>query len=411
MKSELASDSREPWTLVSGFAFCASAISVITCAVNNLDPLFNPARVALVLVFLILLSTLLRPSMILNREARLYAAFLIYMGISTFWTPIPSLALNTLGPAFNCLLLIILFTSLVTYHSTSATISGSLLGFSVSAAGYTVLSGFPLRYPKDFSYNSVAAMYLFGLFIVLMFGAIRGRRFFATTVSLVLMGMIAATTSIKTNLGIVLGALVSSALHFRQSIRSLRKSFFVLCMALAALCFAVLSNDQLQEQLNGGFDRIYRGVQILQQRDDSGGGTSFGDRQYWIREGIKGWVRNPIFGYGVEAFRADYGITSHSTPVDLLYNDGVIGLLLFYSIFGSIALRLHHLRFVVRRDVQPIMLATLVCYLFMMISGTLHYHSFLAIYVGISTGILRGDGQIRRSRAVSISVSAPAGRS
>jgi O-antigen ligase len=140
--------------------------------------------------------------------------------------------------------------------------------------------------------------------------------------------------------------------------------------------------------MDRGVQRVLVGVQVLQSREDVAGYSAFAERDYWKRAGIDGWKQNPIFGYGTEAFRDDYGITSHSTPIDLLYDHGLIGLVLFYSVFASLMwrlLQLEHRRFTGQRS---LIFAGVVCYVFVSLSGTVHYNSFLAAFIGISSALL-----------------------
>ena len=118
-----------------------------------------------------------------------------------------------------------------------------------------------------------------------------------------------------------------------------------------------------------------------------------------MRKGLTGWTQNPMFGHGVEAFRARFGITSHSTPVDLLYNSGVIGLGLFYAIFVSMAGRLARPRGTAPRTADPVILGALVCYMFISLSGTMHYNASLAVFVAIGTAVLRRPA-LHRNRPV-----------
>ena len=116
--------------------------------------------------------------------------------------------------------------------------------------------------------------------------------------------------------------------------------------------------------------------------------------------GLKGWVKNPLFGHGVEAFRDSYGITSHSTPTDLLYNSGLIGFALFYGMFISLAWRLYCTRGERPPAFRALILGTLIAFAFITLSGTMHYNAFLAAFIGISTALLSKDrGQTGRAVA------------
>ena len=333
--------------------------------------------------------TLTHPKLLLSRELALYALFTAYMFITLIWAPSVDDGLNTLLPAVDFILLAILFGSLVAFYDLGGVLVGSLGGFVLGALLYTRISGFPLVYPLDFSYNTFAAMYLSGLFAALLFGWYTRWRFVTLMIVLVILGHIAATTSIKTNLGVALGAAAAALMYFGTFLGVLRRNIVSLCIVVAALVFVVMSNDALFERLQIGLDRVSRGVEILQRREDIVGNTSFNDRSDWQNLGIKGWTRSPLFGNGVEAFRSDNGVTSHSTPVDLLYNTGVIGFALFYGIFVSLGIRLLQVRDSTLGSLPPLIFAGLVCYLFITLSGTMHYNSFMAVFFATSIGLLR----------------------
>jgi hypothetical protein len=350
---------------------------------------FRPTRLGALMLVLLLLHLAMRRWLLLTRELLLYLAFFAYMSLSLLWAPSVNDGLNTILPAANFMLIMILIGSLVAYHDLSSVIFGSFFGFVSGALIYTGIVGFPFKYPIDFSYNAVALMYLCGLFITLVFGWHTRSRIIPLLVSLIVMVHIAATTSIKTNLGIVLGASSAALVYSGSFLRLFRRNIVMLGILVAALVFAIASNDNLLDRVQHGLDRVSHGVEILQRREDVAGNTSFGERTDWETEGIKGWVRSPVFGNGVEAFRTDHGITSHSTPIDLLYNNGVVGFAIFYSIFVSLALRLIAVRGTSRDHLPPLIFAGLICYGFITLSGTMHYNTFMAIFFAFSIGLLR----------------------
>ncbi len=152
--------------------------------------------------------------------------------------------------------------------------------------------------------------------------------------------------------------------------------------------YALVTTEAITMLLKGGFDRIAVGLDVLQARQDQAGYSGFEEREYWMHEGLQGWARNPLFGHGVEAFRADYGITSHSTPVDLLYNTGLVGFCLFYALFVLLLYRLFRARRMPARTLHALVLATVVCYVFVSLSGTMFYHPYLAIFVAAAAALL-----------------------
>ena len=371
------------------YILIVSALAVIEpmIAVVYVDS-FNPVRQAAVLVVIIFLTLLARPRLLHTRELLLYAAFTAYMFITLIWTPSVDIGMNTLLPALDYILLTILFTSLVALHDLRGVIVGALGGFVLGALLYTKFIGFPFVYPPDFSYNAIAGMYLFGLFMTFVFAWYTRLRLLPLLLAIVIIVLIAATTSIKTNLGIVLGACAASLVYSKRMLRVLLRNIVPLSILVTACVYAILSNDALLDRVQSGLDRVSHGVEILQRREDRTGNTSFGERTDWTKQGIKGWVTSPLFGNGVEAFRADYGNTSHSTPIDLLYNTGVIGFGLFYAIFVSLVVRLVRVRGSDLGSLPALIFAGLVCYSFITLSGTMHYNSFMGMFFAVSVGLL-----------------------
>jgi O-antigen ligase len=176
----------------------------------------------------------------------------------------------------------------------------------------------------------------------------------------------------------------------------------LLVAILSVVACTIVASDALWERLEAGVNRVILGVEILEARTDIAGYSGFEERSWWFKEGLKGWAVRPIFGHGVEAFRSNFGITSHATTVDLLYNYGLIGFVLFYAIFASIGWRLamgRHIRG--SPGLRAIIFGSLICYLFMTLSGTMHYNTFFAAFVGMSAVLL---SQGRGSRCGEISM-------
>jgi O-antigen ligase len=234
-------------------------------------------------------------------------------------------------------------------------------------------------------------MYLFGLFSILLWGWHTRRRLTSLMMAAIAMILIAATTSIKTNLGVLLGAVAAALIYFTAFMRILGRSAIALMVICVAVGFAIASNDALLEQLQDGLDRVTTGAQILGAREDNAQGTSFNERRYWQKVGLEGWAQNPVFGSGVEAFRKDIGITSHSTPIDLLYNHGLIGFVLFYALFGSLVWSLYATRRVQLGTLPILIFSGVVCYGFMSLSEPLHYSDFFAIFVAVTSTLLRRE--------------------
>lgn len=372
----------------ASFSLAALAAFAITMSAAFYDS-FSSIRLGATLLAVLLLHIQFCPRVLICREFVLYICFVVYMFVELLWTNDITLAMNTLVPAVNFIVILILFGSLMTFYNVQAVLAGALGGALAGAAIYTALEGFPFRYPIGFSYNVMALLYLFGLFLTLLLSCFLRSKSLLILIGLVLMSLILATTSIKANLGILLGASLAFLVYFGYFKRVLAQNLLPLVVLVALLGFALASNDAIMESIGRGMRRVSLGIDILQAREGIQGYGGFESRSNWLIEGIKGWVKNPVFGYGVEAFRSRLGMTSHSTPIDLLYNSGLIGFILFYSIFVSILWRLRRVRDVSAVPICALIFGTVVCYLLITLSGTMHYKSFLAAFIGISAGILR----------------------
>lgn len=370
------------------FLLAASAACALTMNVAFYDA-FPSTRLVIVLLVMLLIHILWNPRIVFCRETALYTAFVVYMFVQLLWTEDGLLALNTLVPAVNFAIVLVLFGSLVTFHDLQVVLAGILGGVLAGTLAYTGIMGFPFVYPLDFSYNAMALLYFFGLFVTLLISCFRRSKWWLLVLGLAFASLILATTSIKTNLGILLGAVSAFIMYFGFFSRALARNLVLLIVLFSFLGFAVASNDSLVESFRTGVDRIALGIDILEAREDIAGYSGFERRSTWAVEGLKGWTQNPVFGYGVEAFRSRFGTTSHSTPVDLLFNSGLIGFILFYSVLLSIFWRLRSVRDASLTPICSIIFACLVCFLFITMSATMHYHYFLAAYIAISVGVLR----------------------
>jgi len=372
--------------LLGSFVLASCAMFVLTT--NVFGDLAHPTRFSAILLVLIAIHALRYLRLWIGREVITYLLFAGYLLLSLSWTRDIRTAQATLPSIANFALVLILFGSLAAYHHRGAMLTGLLAGFLAAAAVYTLTTGFPLRYPEDFSYNTIAAMYFCGLFITAIFGAVMRWTILPLAIGAILLVLIAATTSIKTNLGIALGVTLATLLYFRGSPRVVIRSLVLVCLSAGAIGYAVTANQALNERVRDGLARVATGIAVLTNREGDSGATGLGNREGWKNAGLKGWAESPVFGHGVEGFRAEFGITSHSTPIDLLYNSGLIGFGLFYAMLASIASRLLQARDAASRGLRARIAGCLIAYTFISISGLLYYDAFFAVFVAVSAGLL-----------------------
>jgi hypothetical protein len=375
--------------------FVLGGVATFVVTVTEYGDMSHPTLLTAALLVLLLLHMVRYLRFWVSREMLLYLGLFAYSLLSIAWTEDMHVAVTTVPSMTNCLLVLILFSSLAAYHEIGALLAGMAVGFGAAAMLYTLTSGFPFSYYEGFSYNTIAGMYLFGLFTISVLGAYWRWTLVPLAAGSVLVALITATTSIKTNLGLALGIGGATLLYFKPTAKNLLRGGLIVAVLAGGAVYAVRTDPGLQEKVQNGFERVSLGVAVLTNREGDSGRTGLGNRRGWQKQGLKGWATNPMFGSGMEAFRADFSTTSHSTPIDLLYNYGLIGFGLFYGMFASIAWRLLTARNAQFRGVRARIAAGFIAYCFISLSGLIYYESFVAIFVAISTGLLT---QLERSR-------------
>jgi len=372
---------------VDSFLFAAALSCAVTANTAFFEE-FTSSRLLIALLFLLVVQVCRLPLLLVTGETVLYLAFLTYLTISLIWTPDTVLGLNTIFPGADFVVLMVMYGSMFRWHDLHSTIVGALAGFWLCALAYAARTGYPLSIPEDFSYNAYAAMYFHGLFLTLLYAWNTGRKFVPLMMSLVLLLHIAATTSIKTSLGILLGIAVIALFYRRDLFKLVGRFGAYIAAGLVGLTYLVLANDFVIDRLKYGYARLEIGLKVLAAREDQQGYQGFDERAMWLKEGLRLWRENPVFGHGVEAFRVPFGITSHSTPVDLLYNSGLIGLGLFYAVFAVFTLRVWRLRGRPGTGLRSILFGCLVLYASVTLSGTVFYLSFIGAFFGIAIALL-----------------------
>ncbi len=104
--------------------------------------------------------------------------------------------------------------------------------------------------------------------------------------------------------------------------------------------------------------------------------TSAQTRLNMIQYGIEKWLERPLTGYGLDSFKvlAGFGYYSHNNYVELLYNMGIFGFVVYYGYMLWIVVRL--LKHKTKNDLKWVLLATCVA-LFLYDYGAVSYYFVL----------------------------------
>jgi O-antigen ligase len=100
--------------------------------------------------------------------------------------------------------------------------------------------------------------------------------------------------------------------------------------ALAGL-FLVMKNSVFFARLNRAYE-MFTGKNVVE--------GSLNERAHMIGDGLRLWTEKPLFGWGTDQFRylSGYQTYSHNNYVELLGNNGVVGLALYYAMIAVLLL-------------------------------------------------------------------------
>lgn len=121
---------------------------------------------------------------------------------------------------------------------------------------------------------------------------------------------------------------------FRESGRKRVTYFIVGAALLFGLSAVVMNYEPVYNVLGYRIEQMIQGIVRHGKQE-----ASYGIRQTMIELGIRWWLKKPILGYGFGCYSLLYYQTvgvdtySHCNPIELLNSGGIVGFLLYYSIY------------------------------------------------------------------------------
>lgn len=119
------------------------------------------------------------------------------------------------------------------------------------------------------------------------------------------------------------------------------KNLIKVILVVLALYFSIMKVPFLYEVIGERFEGLFSML--------SGGSSSVSSdklRQQLIKIGIEGWMQKPVLGHGLDTYKfynqriTGHFYYAHNNYVELLYDLGIIGLVLYYSFIVSLAHKL-----------------------------------------------------------------------
>ncbi len=111
--------------------------------------------------------------------------------------------------------------------------------------------------------------------------------------------------------------------------------------AVVALYFFIMNNELLYNVLGSRMEDMIEG--LFGGRTNEG---SFNERSHMIELGFKWFLEKPFFGYGVNSYRSLYLLEmgwetySHNNFIEMLVNGGIVGFIIYYSIYAYVIVKL-----------------------------------------------------------------------
>ena len=153
--------------------------------------------------------------------------------------------------------------------------------------------------------------------------------------------------------------------------------FILACGVAVALYYLVMTVEPLYNVLGSRMEELVKGV--------FGGGTtegSFNVREKMAQLGINWFWEKPFFGYGLGNYSMLYGALtgkytySHNNFVEMLVSGGLVGFIIYYSIYAFIFIKLLKSIFI-KRDVLSIVLFSINIIALILQVGLVSYSSTL----------------------------------
>jgi len=405
----------KPWRVMSMHKRKSSVFLFLVCTglawsvcLNSMTEEMNSTRLGVgILLAMVASGLFFRLRWIFLREAKIYLVLVAIMALSLLWAPDPRLGLNSVSPAICSLLLLIAIPSALHWGGFRPVIAGFAAGCVAGLVTHFTMYQFPLVLLNndEQSYNAVALIFSFCLWMVLFWGVLGGRWWLVLPVVCWCLLGVLITASKKTNFGIALGVIAwiivsldprrrrpkSASYQSKPSRRSVVLSI-ICAMATCIWLFAGERGEYFWEEIQNSFIHFDIGARAVQANMETPGvdvpGYGGRLRIEWIVSAWTGVWDAPILGHGAEAFRAQEGITGHSALADIPFNHGLLGLVLCIAVLASLGLRAFDWRMPHTKLLRGIVIAGTTMYAFASLTGNIYYLPVCAMFVGTSSGLL-----------------------
>lgn len=183
---------------------------------------------------------------------------------------------------------------------------------------------FDQRFGYDFgNVNVICFMFDIGVMFLLYISFLKKRWYFFLLIPAFLMFFCAFITGSRWGLVSLIAGVLFLLYEFFG--RKYKIEYFIGLFIIIGVAIALLQLPQFAEYKKH-FTELFSFLSNKNKRGSSAVRTAM------FIDGIKLWLKNIVFGYGCDGFKANtsYGMFSHSSIIEMLTNFGIIGFFLFF---------------------------------------------------------------------------------
>jgi len=347
---------------------------------------FISVIIGMLLVILHLFFSVIQKKELLfmNSTLYIYSIFFIFTIASILWSTDMDLALiMNVRMAYLLITIITIYSILQKYDISSSIHYGIIFGIFLNFILYFDLINVPietwlwLRYQGTTGNpNVLAIVSIFSIFssIILLY-IYRYKnylKYLHITNIIISIFLILITASKK---GILFGSLLLF-IYLLFSHNKFKKIIYIAGTLFLGWMIAIqyFNIDKLFEKVSYGLIRFERLFGL--------GGThidkSSQDRMNLIKNGLEKFSEHPYFGFGIDNFRYYFNFYAHNNYVELLFDVGIIGTVIYYMMYIILIKKTTYLK---DKFLKYMIISLLIIVLIMDIALVSYYYKFLLTYI------------------------------
>lgn len=268
-----------------------------------------------------------------------YFAFAILSGASYFWAINPTLSSQMFIRIMSvCLLMLITYNNCKNYNLENiffySLSSGIIINFCLLVSPWrSFFISEQGRFSGTFTNANVLSIFVVFFIYFLSKKALSSKVFSPKIYSILVTISILLIFSTGSRKGFIVGSVLT--VPAAVTLARHNKRFFIYCLfALFFMISFIIINADILTAYISQINVITRLEEFSDFINGGIGDTSTKWRHYYIEEGLKTFYKNPIIGIGIDNFKEVSGISySHNNYVEMLATLGLLGFILYYSIY------------------------------------------------------------------------------